>query len=150
MESTRQNARNSMKRVLRPFAGTLLEVLVSLVVLLMLIQTVTQISSRMRSSRMEMRSKREGIDKAITWKSAFQRGETWAQGDEGEFPQSGVRWCLKSLQSQKLSDSEPPDAAWRKLELRRKDEATPFWHMVVRIAESPTSMPIRPTHGFSD
>lgn len=128
----RNFSRGSRQRWRR--GGTLLEVLMSLLVLSMLLQTVVQVSTQVRSAKRLARDSTAGRNAAIDWRMARERGDAWARGDGGNFPDDGIRWQLSAVASS--GDVTRPDERWRTLELMRSDASASFFQTVLRLENS--------------
>ena len=115
--------------------GTILEVLISLVIVAMLLQFTAQVSARVRASRRLARDVEMGSQAAMTWRLARERAESWALGEEGAFTADGFRWRLAMLAVDAAETGHAPDGAWRLLEISRANEPTPFWSVTLRLAD---------------
>lgn len=99
--------------------GTLLEVLVSLIIVTLVLSAVLDVSAHQRHVLADSQERRAAMDLAISWRSARLANERWAQGDQGTFPDIvGPRWTLEPLPNSQVSGSGlEPDAHWRRLQV---------------------------------
>ena len=129
--------RGEQRSTLGRRGGTLLEVLVSLVILAMLIRVALQVSAGVRGARRLADDAAVGSGAAMEWRLARMRGETWAQGEDGSFPfaERAMSWRLARPAVQSLKSEVDPDDAWRTLEIRRAEGISPLWSAVLRLAD---------------
>lgn len=126
--------------------GTLLEIMVSLVLVGLMVGTLYPVLTQGR--RIERAAQYQQHDKqaALTWQTARQQGVVWAQGQMGVMPNEAGRWELTELPAM---DSTPsgdtpigPDKSWRLLVLHfTQGSDTRIWQTPVRL---PTVIPADP------
>lgn len=137
MTAPDSGVRRVMRRGERPFTGarcggTLLEVLISLVILAMALRMVVQISDRARGAERLARDAQVGTDAAVRWHAARLSLESWSEGERGRFPSAPLNWRLAAVSEQENGEVALDDR-WRVLELQRAEEEKPFWSTVVRL-----------------
>lgn len=94
--------------------GTLLEVLISLVIVSMISTSLLQAGRNSRLAREQATREAQGMQAAIHWRQARGTGQLWAVGDAGTIPESPIQWTLQSLPA---NTNNQPDASWRLLTL---------------------------------
>jgi type II secretory pathway pseudopilin PulG len=128
-------------RLQKRSGGTLLEVLLSLIIIAMILDLVLQVSAQSRHAKQLARDARESNSAAIEWRQARIRNVPWAQGDEGMLSENSLHWSLLSLDEPKSALSREPDRQWRMLQLTRKNEAQPFARIIVRVQNAREAQP---------
>ncbi|HUO09019.1 MAG TPA: hypothetical protein VM008_12000 [Phycisphaerae bacterium] len=94
-----------------------MEVLVSLIIVTLVLSAILDVSAHQRHVLADAQERRAAMDLAITWRSARLAQESWAQGDQGTFPdRDGPRWTLEPLPNIEVSNSGlEADSQWRQL-----------------------------------
>lgn len=143
-DSATDNTARRCRRVL-PLGrrgGTLLEVLISLVILSMALRLVVQIADRSRGAARLARDAELGTVSAMHWRAGRSRLEPWTDGERGEFPSAPLTWRLIAVAQP--ADTQPlADERWRLLELQRVEEVRPFWSMIVRLNSAQNEAPLQ-------
>lgn len=123
----------SMRHVNRS-GGTLLEVMLSLLIVGLILHLVLQASAQVRASKKQADEDREGSEAAMRWRASREAGDSWTQGEEGKSLDGALIWRLVALSAPDTAQAgEKPDGHWRVLELRKnpKDKEGPVFHRIV-------------------
>jgi Tfp pilus assembly protein PilV len=128
-------------RLKKRSGGTLLEVLLSLIIIAMILDLVLQVSAQSRHAKQLARDARESNSAAIEWRQARIRDAPWAQGNEGMLSENSLHWSLLSLDKPKSASGREPDRQWRMLQLTRKDDVQPFAQIIVRVHTAQGAQP---------
>lgn len=119
--------------------GTLLEVLVSLVILSWITASLVDVMSQQRRAQADAQAAQAGLAAALRWQMARATGVSWAQGEAGvEAPPAGgeeVHWELSPLEASAPSAAGRPDGAWRQLRIwgAGAEERSVRWQGVIRL-----------------
>ncbi len=119
-------------------AGTLIEVLVSLVIVTLVLLTMLDVSVHKRQAASNAIRSRETLKLAITWQSARLARADWTQGEAGYFPDPvEARWMVEQVNDAQISGSGfSPDAQWQTLRVMRSND-DPGAAFLVRIDMPP-------------
>jgi type II secretory pathway pseudopilin PulG len=102
--------------------GTLIEVLVSLVIVTLIASSVLEVASHRRRVVADGRRVQTAFDLALLWQAGRSQGEKWSMGDAGGFPgQDDMRWVLEPLPVPTSEGSRAPDDLWRRLQVIHLD-----------------------------
>lgn len=97
--------------------GTLLEVLVSLVIITMVAASVVEVSVHRRNTLMVANRTGTGLELAVFWQAQRLQNAPWTQGNAGTFPgRDDFRWTVFPV-FPSSSEGPPPDDAWRQLRI---------------------------------
>jgi len=110
--------------------GTLIEVLVSLVIVTLVLSSVLEVTSYRRRVLTDAVRNRDAGNLAMTWQSARLHDLPWSHGDSGGFPgRDDMRWFIERITATGASSDshmpgEPTDDAWRRLQVVHLDRGT--------------------------
>lgn len=95
--------------------GTLLEVLVSLIILTLVASSVVEVAAQRRCALAENRRSQAGLEWAMTWRTASLQHQEWTKGESGNFlGHDDIHWSLERIGNE-VGAGPTPDDSWRRL-----------------------------------
>ena len=123
--------------------GTLLEVLISLVIVSLIATSLLEVTRNARLMKTQVAREQQGTSAALRWRVARAAGEAWAQGDQGAFEADALTWKIAMVDAVSADATTAPDEAWRELEVA--DAVGPLTRQPFRLATPMTQPSTQPT-----
>jgi type II secretory pathway pseudopilin PulG len=115
--------------------GTLIEVLVSLLIVTLVLSSVVEVSVYRRKAALDAQRTQKAIALAMAWQSGRLAAQEWTKGYEGGFPdQDGPRWVLEPApQAQTTGSGLEPDGQWHQIRIVTTQDDVPGMTFLLRF-----------------
>ena len=119
--------------------GTLIEVLVSLLIVTLVLLTVVEVSVHRRQASSAALRSNKAMTLAMAWQSARLAGQDWTKGYEGGFPDGdGPRWILEPApQGLATGPGMEQDDQWREIRIISNPDDVPGSAFLLRFDTPP-------------
>jgi prepilin-type N-terminal cleavage/methylation domain-containing protein len=120
--------------------GTLLEVMVSLVIVTLIASSLVEAAAQRRRAGIEETRTTLGRNLVLSWRAARVAGLAWAAREEGDFPEPDhAGWTLAPLKDT-VDGSVAPDDHWKELVIQSQSGDV-HWVYVLRIDDASAGGP---------